>query len=39
MIQRYNWKRLDIDDYLVRCFEELESVKKTKTYIYIITNE
>lgn len=27
MIQRYTWKHLDIDDYLLDCFNELESVK------------
>lgn len=27
MIQRYTWKHLDIDNYLVHCFEELESVQ------------
>jgi len=27
MIQRYTWKRLDIDNYLLDCYDELESVK------------
>lgn len=26
MIRRYTWKRLDIDNYLLDCFDELESV-------------
>lgn len=29
MIQSYTWKQLDIDNYLLECFDELESVKYT----------
>lgn len=28
MIQCYTWKKLDIDSYLLACFDELESVKQ-----------